>query len=168
MWLRPATLCEKTLVEVFYCEFCEIFKKCLFYRTYPVAASESAGSNPICSRRTYFFYGGSRHNCQQCPPKDVVRHICQKPGYFVKVCQSKCKQATTNTIVRTYPKLGSILATSKSPRSLQKWVNALIGTSSKDSFICKKSTQEFNLTIVPLQSSVCIISDNKTAWICYS
>ena len=34
---------EENLVQVFSCEFCEIFKKTFFVRTPPVAASECHG-----------------------------------------------------------------------------------------------------------------------------
>ena len=37
--LRPATLLKKTMAQVFYCEFNEISKNTLFYRTPPVATS---------------------------------------------------------------------------------------------------------------------------------
>ena len=38
---QPATLLKKEcLAQVFSCEFCEIYKKTLFYRTPPVSASE--------------------------------------------------------------------------------------------------------------------------------
>ena len=38
--LRPATLLrKKTLVQVFSCEFCEIYKNTFYYRTTLVAAS---------------------------------------------------------------------------------------------------------------------------------
>ena len=38
--MRPATLLKKeTLAQVFSCEFCEISKNTLFYRTYLVVAS---------------------------------------------------------------------------------------------------------------------------------
>ena len=37
--LRPATLLKKeSVAQVFYCEFCEIFRNTFFYRTPPVAA----------------------------------------------------------------------------------------------------------------------------------
>ena len=38
--LRPATLLEKRLTQVFYCEFCEIVKNAFFYRPPLVAASK--------------------------------------------------------------------------------------------------------------------------------
>ena len=113
-----------------------------------MTASEPACLNAICSRSTCFLCGGSRHNCQQCPAKNAIRHSCEKPTYFVKVCQSKCKQLTTKTTVST---LALILAILKSLQSLQKTrvsayvnnqsMNVLIDTGSSDSFICKKSTQ---------------------------
>ena len=40
LFLRPATLLKQALAQVFFCEFCEIFKNALSYRTPPVAASE--------------------------------------------------------------------------------------------------------------------------------
>ena len=50
--LRPATLLKKeTLVQVFSCEFCEIFKNTFFYRTPPVAASVSLRKmNPLSAQ----------------------------------------------------------------------------------------------------------------------
>ena len=36
--LRSTTFLKKTPKQVFYCEYCEIFKNSCFYRTSPVAA----------------------------------------------------------------------------------------------------------------------------------
>ena len=41
--LRPGTcnfIKKKTLAQVFYCQFCEIFKNAFFYRTPPVTATD--------------------------------------------------------------------------------------------------------------------------------
>ena len=40
--LRPATLLKEALAQLFSCEFCEISKNNLFYRTPAVAASEKS------------------------------------------------------------------------------------------------------------------------------
>ena len=39
LYLTPAALLKKRLAQVFSCEFCDIFKNNVFYRTPPVVAS---------------------------------------------------------------------------------------------------------------------------------
>ena len=39
LYLTPAALLKKRLAQVFSCEFCDIFKNSVFYRTPPVVAS---------------------------------------------------------------------------------------------------------------------------------
>ena len=132
-----------------------------------------ADLNAISAKRNCFFCGGSRHNRQNCPAKDTVCHNCEKPGHFAKVCQSKRKNPPSkSTSASTHPTLASVLATSKSPKSLQKTilnalvnnnhVNALIDTGSSDSFICKKLVDEFNLTTIPTHSSVSMAESSVT------
>ena len=42
-FFRPTTLLKRTLAQLFYCEFCEIFKNTFFNRTPWVAASANSG-----------------------------------------------------------------------------------------------------------------------------
>ena len=129
--------------------------------------------NGITSKRTCFFCGGPRHNRQFCPAKDAVCHNCEKLGHFAKVCQSKRKNSSSKvTSASTHPALASVIATSKSPESLQKTiidayvdnkhVNALIDTGSSDSFICNRLVRSFNLNPIPTRSSVCMAESTIT------
>ena len=76
------------------------------------------------------------------------------------------------TSASTHPALTSVIATSKSPESLQntiidayvdnKHVNALIDTGSSDSFICNRLVRSFNLNPIPTRSSVCMAESTIT------
>ena len=76
------------------------------------------------------------------------------------------------TSASTHPALASVIATSKSPESLQKTiidayvdnkhVNALIDTGSSDSFICNRLVQNYSLDTIPTQSSVCMAESSIT------
>ena len=50
--LQPATLLKKeTPTHVFSCEFCEIFKNTIFYRTPPAAASKTTQITEVTNKR---------------------------------------------------------------------------------------------------------------------